>query len=78
MKIWNIIAETLGTDGEYYTEVYNKTSSQSAGELASSLIADMCETVDVQGVDPTSTWEIGGNEWFYRVRIQDNEFKLAE
>ena len=73
MKIWNIIAETLGTDGEYYTEVYNETSGQRAGEFASSLIADMCETMDVQGIDPTATWEIGGDEWFYRVKVQEAE-----
>ena len=29
MKIWIVIAETLGTDGEFYSEVYlNKTGQE--------------------------------------------------
>jgi hypothetical protein len=73
MKFYLIIAETLGTDGEYYTEVYAETTPQRAGEFACSLVADMCETMDVQDIDPTSDWEIYGDEWFYRVRIQEEE-----
>lgn len=73
MKIWVVIAETLGTDGEFYSEVYLETSGQKAGEFASSLIADMCETMGVEGVDPTETWAIDAEDWFYRVRIEERE-----
>ena len=71
-KFWLVIAETLGTDGEYYTEVYPVARGQSAGEFASSLVADMCETMGVEGVDPTATWEIEGDCWFYRVRVEEH------
>ena len=73
MKIWVVIAETLGTDGEFYSEVYLEKTGQKAGELASSLVATMCEDMDVQDVDPSATWEIGGDEWFYRVRVEERE-----
>ena len=74
MKIWLVIAETLGTDGEFYTEVYVEKSGQNAGEFASSLIADMCETMGVEeDIDPTATWELYGDQWFYRVKVQEEE-----
>ena len=73
MKIWLVIAETLGTDGEYYTEVYVEKSGQRAGEFASALVADMCETMGVEGIDPTETWEVDGGEWFYRVRVREEK-----
>ena len=73
MKIYLVIAETLGTDGEFYSEVYVETTPQRAGEFASSLIADMCETMGVEDVDPTATWEIGNEDWFYRVRTEEAE-----
>ena len=73
MKFWLIIAETLGTDGEYYTEVFTETTGQRAGEFATSLVATMCEDMDVQDVDPTACWELYGDQWFYRVRIQEEE-----
>lgn len=73
MKIWIVIAETLGTDGEFYSEVYLNKTGQEAGEFASSLIADMAETMGIEDIDPTTVWEIGGNEWFYRVRIEEQE-----
>ena len=72
-EIWVVIAETLDTDNQYHTEVYLENSGQKAGEFASSLVADMCDTMGVTDVDPTSTWEIGGDGWFYRVRIEENE-----
>ena len=65
-----VVAETLGTDGEFYSEVYPCSSPQDAGETASSLMADMAETMGVydENFDPTRTWEIEGDGWFYRVR----------
>jgi hypothetical protein len=75
MKIWIVIAETLGTDGEFYSEVYLENTGEKAGELASSLVATMCYDMDVQDIDPTAVWEIGPEtgEWFYRVRIEEQE-----
>ena len=74
MKLYLTIAECLGTDNEFTTEVYPSTSPQEAGETASSLIADMIETMDMDSnIDPTSDWELEGDGWFYRVRIEEHE-----
>ena len=73
MKIYYIVAETLCTDGEYFSEVYFESTPQRAGEFASSLVANMCETMGVDCVDATSTWEIGNDDWFYRVRTEEVE-----
>ena len=74
MKLYIVIAETLGTDGEFTSEVYPATSAQDAGEMCSSLIADMMETMDLdRNIDPTSTWELEGDGWFYRVRVEEHE-----
>jgi hypothetical protein len=74
MKIYLTIAECMGTDGEFTSEVYTDTSAQSAGEMASSLIADMIETMDMdRNIDPTATWNLEGDGWFYRVRVEERE-----
>ena len=74
MKIWNVIAECCGTDGEFTSEVYPVTSEQEAGEQASALIADMIETMYVEDdIDPTATWNLEGDGWFYRVRVEEHE-----
>jgi len=76
MKIFLTIAETLGTDGVYFTEVYPDRSAQSAGEFACSLMASFFENTGLtepEGFDPTSTWEVEGDGWFYRVRVQEEE-----
>lgn len=77
MKIWLTIAECLGTDGEFFSEVYANRSGQEAGELACSLMASMMEDMgmDINETDPTAVWEIGPKtgEWFYRVRVQEEE-----
>jgi hypothetical protein len=76
MKIYFTIAETLGTDGEYFTEVYADKSCQSAGELACSLIASFYEDTGLtepEDFDPTATWELEGDGWFYRVRVEEQE-----
>ena len=75
MKFWLTIAECMGTDGEFSSEVYPSKSAQEAGEMASSLIADMIETMYVEeDIDPTATWELEGDGWFYRVRVEEFEF----
>lgn len=74
MKLYLTIAECLGTDGEFTSEVYPSNSAQDAGEMASSLIADMIETMYMDGdIDPTATWNLEGDGWFYRVRVEEHE-----
>jgi len=74
MKLYITIAETLGTDGQFTSEVYPSTSAQAAGEMCASLIADMIETMDLdRNIDPTATWELEGDGWFYRVRWEEHE-----
>ena len=42
--------------------------------MASSLIADMIEKMDLdRNIDPTATWELEGDGWFYRVRVEGHE-----
>ena len=78
MKIYLTIAESFGTDNEFSTEVFVSMSKQEAGEMASSLIADMIETMydGEQEIDPTATWELEGDGWFYRVRVEDAEIPV--
>ena len=75
MKIHLTIAESLGTDNEFSSEVFVSTSEQEACELASSLIADMIKTMydGDQEIDPTRHWELEGDDWFYRVRTESYE-----
>jgi hypothetical protein len=55
----------MGTDGEFYSETY---------DCACSLIADMAETMEWERVNPETAWEIGNEEWWYRVRIDTHEW----
>lgn len=77
-KIYLTIAESLGTDNEFSTDVFVSMTKQEAGELASSLIADMIETMydGEQEIDPTKYWELEGDGWFYRVRVEDAEIPV--
>lgn len=74
MKIWITIAECMGTDGKFSSEIYPSTSGQDAGEMAVSLISDMIETMSMgEDVDPYTNWELEGDGWFYRVRVEGHE-----
>lgn len=74
MKIWLTIAECMGTDNEFTTDVYAMTSAQEAGNLASALISDMMVAMSIdEDIDVTSEWELEGDGWFYRVRIEEHE-----
>lgn len=74
MKIWLTIAECMGTDNEFTTDVYAMTSAQEAGNHASALIADMMVAMGIdEDIDVTSEWELEGDGWFYRVRIEEHE-----
>ena len=75
MKLYLTIAECLGTDGEFTSEVYPASSAQDAGEMCSSLIADMIETMDLdRNIDPTATRELVGDGWWFRVRWEEQDF----
>lgn len=71
-KIYVTIAECMGTDGEFTSEVYLAKSEQEAGEMASSLMVDMAETMSVndEKFDPTRDWSIGNDDWWYKVRVE--------
>lgn len=75
MKIYLTILECMGTDGEFSSEVFTARTQQQAGEFASSLIADMVKDMydGDEEIDPTSTWELEGDGWFYRVRVEEHE-----
>ena len=74
MKFYLTIAECCGTDGQFTSEIYPDTSDQGAGEMATSLIADMIETMDMdRNLDPSKVWNLEGDGWFYRVRVEEHE-----
>ena len=74
-KIYIVVAETMGTDGEFYSEPFPCKTSQDAYDCACDLIANMAETMYIEeDVNPETDWEIGTNDWWYRVRIE--EFNL--
>lgn len=74
MKIWITVAECMGTDGEFTSEIYPSTSNQSAYEMGVSLISDMIETMSMgEDIDPYTNWELEGDGWFYRVRVEEHE-----
>lgn len=69
--IYVVVAECMGTDGEFTSEVFLCSSEQDAGEMASSLIADMAMTMDYEIEDATAVREIGTDDWWYRVRVEN-------
>ena len=78
MKIYYVLEEVRGTDNEFYAEVYHTKTAQEAGEMASSLVANMIEErsaddFDKRSIDPTRDWELDGGEWWYRVSIHETE-----
>ena len=75
MKIYLTIAESLGTDNEFSSEVFVSASEQQAEEMATSLIADMIEEMydGDEEIDPTGYWDLEGDGWFYRVRVESYE-----
>lgn len=74
-KIYIVVAETMGTDGEFYAETYPCRTDKEAYECACGLIADMAETMDcVEDVNPEKDWTLGNEEWWYRVKIETHEW----
>jgi hypothetical protein len=79
-KLWLTIEEGMDTDGEFFANAYISKTEQEAEEFATSLIADMADTMDVYDdtFEPSATREIGTNDWWYKVRVQyggDNPYK---
>jgi hypothetical protein len=73
-----VVAETMGTDGEFYAEVYPCESDKDAFDMMCSLIADMAETmgIDLPTEEVCMTSELSGDGWWYRVRddVTENFF----
>ena len=78
-KLHIVVAETMGTDGEFYSEVYPCKDSKDAHDTMCSLIADMAETMDydlpTEGISITT--ELNGEDWWYRVRDTTHDFPIA-
>ena len=72
-KIYLSIAETMGTDGDFYSEVYLSKTSVEAFNMCCSLIADMAETMKLKDIDPEMDWVLEGDGWFFRVRTEEHE-----
>lgn len=72
--IYVTIAETMGTDGEFYSEVYLSRTEEDAKKVEEGLINDMALTMDVDDVDATTEREIYGEGWWYRVRTEKQGF----
>jgi hypothetical protein len=72
-KIYIVVAETLGTDGDYFTEGEVCLTPQEAGEYATSVVAEICDEMGVEA-DPYE-WEAEGDGWWIRVRVE--EFNLS-
>ena len=73
--IYVTIAETMGTDGEFYSEVYLSRTEEDAKKVEEGLINDMALTMDVQDkVDANRDREIVGDGWWYRVRTEKQGF----
>ena len=68
------IAETMGTDGEFYSEVYLSKTEEDAKKVEETLIADMCETMGIYDsfdlCDAQMNKEVSGDNWWYRVRTE--------
>ena len=78
-KLHIVVAETMGTDGEFYSEVYPCKDSKDATDTMCSLIADMAETMDydLPTEDISITTELNGENWWYRVRDTTHDFPIA-
>ena len=65
-----VVAETMGTDGEFYTEVYPCKSDMDAFDTMCGLIEEMANTMDVDISDKhlDSIRELSGEGWWYRVK----------
>lgn len=79
MKVYLTIAESLGTDNEFASDVYTSTTSTDARNLATSLIANMIEAMDLdRNIDPNFVWNLDGADWFYRVRVEEVEIDACQ
>lgn len=88
MQIIVVIAECMGTDGTYSSEVSLCSTVEKGRELAKSLIEDMAVTMDHSNALPNYTKITGGDEysnlivqheigtpdWWYRVRVEIQDY----
>ena len=75
MKFWITVVECMGTDSKFSSEVYPSTSPQGASEMAVHLVSDMIAKMGVdKNIDPCTNWELEGDGWFYRVRVEEHKF----
>lgn len=74
-KLHIVVAETMGTDGEFYSETYPCRNDKDADATMSSLIADMAETmgVDLKSEDICITRKLEGDGWWFRVKDEVHE-----
>lgn len=72
------IAETMGTDGEFYSETYLSKTEEDAKKVEDILITDMCETMCIYDAEKLCyariSGEISGDGWWYRVRTEKQGF----
>ena len=73
-KIYIVVAETKGTDGNYFTEVEVCLTPQDAREYATSVVAQICDTMGVEDAYPYE-WETEGDGWWIKVQVK--EFNLS-
>lgn len=92
MQIILVIAECLGTDGEYSSEVSLCSTVDEGRKLAKSLIEDMAISMDHEKTMPNYSKITGGNEysntivqfeigtpdWWYRVRVEIQDYISAD
>jgi hypothetical protein len=73
-----IIAESMGTDGKFYSEVYPCKGDNDAYDTMCSLIAGMAETmgIDLPTEDISTTTKLSGDGWWYRVRDTTHDFVI--
>lgn len=64
-----VVAEIMGTDGEFFAETYPCKSDKEAFDTGCNLIAEMAETmgVELSSEDICATTELSGDGWWYRV-----------
>jgi hypothetical protein len=76
--IYVTIAETMGTDGEFYSEVYLSKTEEDAKKVEDILITDMCETMGIYDAGEICyakiIKEVSGDGWWFRVRTEQQGF----
>lgn len=73
-KIYIVIEEFCGTDGEFSADVCACGSLEKASEKAQEMIASMVENTGIDESEVTpETRELEGDGWSYAVRVVEQE-----